>query len=100
VNDQPEQPTHRPVFMARSQFRKKFEEYLKKLTPEELDDHRQELLAFAGRVESRFGGREMTAKVASGEISAAEAIERAQSEAELPPQLRKKNHLNDWEEFE
>jgi hypothetical protein len=58
------------------------------------------LLAFADEVEARYGGREMTAKVASGQISAVEAIERAQSEAELPPQLRKKNHLNDREELE
>ena len=70
------------------------------LTSEQLAEHAKELKAFADKIESQFGGREMTAKVASGEISAAEAIERAQSEAELPPQLRKKNHLNDWEEFE
>jgi len=41
VNDQPKQPTHRPV--SRSQFRKKFKEYLDKLTPEQLEDHAREL---------------------------------------------------------
>jgi hypothetical protein len=68
---------YRPVYLTRSQFTKKFKEYLDKLTPEQLDNHRRELLAFADNVEAQFGGREMTAKVASGEISAAEAIERA-----------------------
>jgi len=77
VNDQPEQLKHRPVYTTRSQFRKKFKEYLDKPTPEQLDDHRRELLALADKIEARFGGSEMTAKVASGEISAAEAIERA-----------------------
>ena len=77
MNDQPEQPKHRPVYTTRSQFRKKFEEYLEKLTPKQREAHRRELLAIADKVEARFGGREITAKVASGEISAAEAIERA-----------------------
>jgi len=92
------EPDAKPV--GRAAFRRLWTAYIEKLTPEQASDHARELLAFADKIEARFGGREMTAKVASGEISAAEAIERAHSEAELPPQLRKKNHLNDWEEFE
>jgi len=33
--------------MTRSQFGKKFEEYLKNLTLEQRDDHQRELLSFA-----------------------------------------------------
>ena len=77
MNNQPEKSTHPPVYMTRSQFRKKFQEYLDKLTPKGLDDHRRELIEFAEKMEARYGGREMTTRVASGEISAAEAIERA-----------------------
>jgi hypothetical protein len=69
------EPNAKPV--GRIAFRRMWDAYIEKLTPEQASDHARELLAFANKIEARFGGTEMTAKVASGEISAAEAIKRA-----------------------
>jgi hypothetical protein len=69
------EPNAKPV--GRIAFRRMWDAYIEKLTPEQAGDHARELLAFADKIEARYGGREMTARVASGEISAAEAIERA-----------------------